>query len=528
MNPVWVLVIAFVLGFAARQVRLPPLVGFLIAGFVLHGFGVEETQVLRTISDLGVTLLLFTIGLKLRLASLLRPEIWAGATIHMLITVAVFAAAMLGLGLTGLSLFAGLDWRLSLLVAFALSFSSTVFAVKVLEEKAEMASLHGRVAIGILIMQDVIAVVFLAASQGMLPSPWALALVALIPFRYLIMKVLDRCGHGELLILFGMFLAVAGYEAFHVVRLKGDLGALVLGVLLASHPKAGELANSLLGFKDLFLIGFFLTIGLSGAPTLELVGLAALLAVAVPFKVALYFLLLTRFKLRVRTSLLASLSLANYSEFGLIVGAVAASNGWIGNEWLIIIAIALSITFILASPVNSAAHALEARFSQSLKRFETKVRRPDDQPLDPGDAQFVIFGMGRIGGGAYDVMRGRYGDIVIGVDFDIGVVQCNREVGRNVIVGDATDPDFWARVAPGPRKIRLVMLAMPNYAENMFAARRLAASHYGGLVAATAQYPDQMAELRKEGVDAVFNLFAEAGAGFANHVCERFKDELSG
>jgi hypothetical protein len=362
----------------------------------------------------------------------------------------------------------------------------------------------------------------------MLPSAWALALVAFIPLRHLIMKVLDRCGHGELLILFGMFLAVAGYEAFYLVRLKGDLGALVIGVLLASHPKAGELAKSLLGFKDLFLIGFFLTIGLSGAPTLELVAVAALLALAVPFKVALYFLLLTRFKLRVRTSLLASLSLANYSEFGLIVGAVAAGNGWIGNEWLIVIAIALSITFILASPVNTASHALEARVSRSLKPFERNERLPDDQPLDAGNAEIVIFGMGRIGGGAYDVMRSRYGDVVIGVDFDPGVVQCNREVGRHVIVGDATDPDFWARVSPRPRLIRLVMLTMPNYAENMYAARRLAASHYAGMVAATAQYPDQMAELQKEGVDAVFNLFAEAGAGFAEHVCEQFKDRLSG
>ncbi len=85
---------------------------------------------------------------------------------------------------------------------------------------------------------------------------------------------------------------------------------------------------------------------------------AVLLVLVTPLKVALFFWLLVRLDLRARTSLLTSFSLANYSEFGLIVAAVGAKSGWIGNEWLVIIAIALSITFVLASPVDAAAHAL--------------------------------------------------------------------------------------------------------------------------------------------------------------------------
>lgn len=139
MDPIWV-TIAFFLGFAARQVGLPPLVGFLAAGFVLNGIGIEGGETLDIISDLGVTLLLFTIGLKLHIRSLLKPRIWATGTIHMLITVALFGAAIVGLSLAGTSLFASLDFKQSLLIAFALSFSSTVFAVKVLEAKGEMAA----------------------------------------------------------------------------------------------------------------------------------------------------------------------------------------------------------------------------------------------------------------------------------------------------------------------------------------------------------------------------------------------------
>ena len=124
--------IAFLLGFGARQVGLPPLVGYLAAGFVLNGMGIEGGDALEIISDMGVHLLLFTIGLKLKVRSLFKPQIWATGTIHMLITVAFFTAAIFGLSLAGTSLFASLDFKLSLLVAFALSFSSTVFAVKVL------------------------------------------------------------------------------------------------------------------------------------------------------------------------------------------------------------------------------------------------------------------------------------------------------------------------------------------------------------------------------------------------------------
>ena len=129
------IIVAFALGFAARQVGLPPRVGYLIAGFALKAGGAEGGAVIVELADVGVLLLLFSIGLKLKLRSLTRPEVWAGASIHMLIIVLVFGTGIFLLAAAGLSKFAELDFKLSLLIAFALSFSSTVFAVKILEEK---------------------------------------------------------------------------------------------------------------------------------------------------------------------------------------------------------------------------------------------------------------------------------------------------------------------------------------------------------------------------------------------------------
>jgi len=533
MDALWI-IIAFALGFLARQVGLPPLVGYLVAGFAIKASGVEGGYLIVEFSDVGVILLLFSIGLKLRLRSLARPEVWAGASIHMLITVIVFGLGIFLLSAAGLSKFAALDFKLSLMIAFALSFSSTVFAVKTLEEKGEMYSLHGRVAIGILIMQDIIAVVFITASTGKLPSLWALAVpVILFAVRPLLFKIMDRCGHGELMILFGLLLSlVIGAEGFELVGLKPDLGALILGMMAAGHPKASEMADALFSFKEIFLVGFFLSIGLSGLPDLEAVGIAAIFLLVTPFKVALFFLLLTRFRLRARTSLLGSFSLANYSEFGLIVGAIGVSNGWMSSEWLTVIAIALSATYVLASPLNAAANSIYRRLAERLKPYETQTRHPDDQPIEPGDAQIVIFGMGRVGSGAYDFLRERYGDVVMGCDSDPLSVKRQQAAGRNVIQGDPTDLDFWERVSPGSRehaedKIRLALLAMPKFAANMAGAKLMVEFGYDGIIAAIARFDDEVTALKEAGVHAAYNFFDEAGTGLAEHVFEIMENQAS-
>jgi predicted Kef-type K+ transport protein len=527
------IIIAFALGFAARLVGLPPLVGYLVAGFAIKASAAERGVLIIELAEVGALLLLFSIGFKLKLRSLTRPEVWAGASIHMLIIVLVFGTGIFLFATAGLSKFAALDFKLSLLIAFALSFSSTVFAVKILEEKGEIASMHGRVAIGILIIQDIIAVIFLTASTGKLPSAWALLVpVILFAIRPLLFIIMDRCGHGELVILFGLFLAlVAGANFFELVGLKPDLGALILGMLVAGHSKASEMAQALFSFKELFLVGFFLSIGLKGLPDVEALGIAALFVLLTPFKVALFFLLLTRFKLRARTALLGSFSLANYSEFGLIVGYIGETSGWISSEWLVIIVIALSTTFILASPLNAAAHSIYNRVADRLKPYETKTRHPDDQPIDPGDAEIVVFGMGRVGTGAYDFLREHYGIEILGCDSDPITVKKHQEAGRNVILGDPTDLEFWERTASsreeGKDKIRLALLTMPKFTANMEAARLIAQRGFEGLIAASARYDDEVIALKEAGVQA-YNFFGEAGAGLAEDAYEKLKSQLHG
>lgn len=511
---------AFFCGLAVRQVGLPPMVGFLAAGFILYLFGIESSDALQTVADFGVTLLLFSIGLKLKVSTLLRPEIWAVTTLHMGITILVIGAGILALAAAGWSAVSGLNVQLALLLGFALSFSSTVFAVKVLEEKGENGSLHGRVAIGILVMQDLLAVIFIAFSSGKMPSPWALALFGLIPLRPLLFRLMDSAGHGELFILLGWLFPIAAAGLFDLVGLKADLGALLLGALLAAHPKSGELSASMLGFKDFFLVAFFLTIGLAGTPTPGQVGIALVFVLFVPFKVALFYVLMTRFRLRARTAALGSLSLANYSEFGLIVGGIAVTNAWLGPEWMATLAVAVSLTFVLASPLNTLSHELFARYQDWLKRFESEVRIPGDELIDPGDARIAIIGMGRVGQGAYDYLTGKYGDVVFGMDHNPEVVAENVAEGRNVVIGDATDSDFEDRAVKDNR-IGTVLLAMSDHSANLIVVELLRSwGAKNGIIAASARHPDQEKELMNAGADIVFNFFEDAGSGLARGVDE--------
>lgn len=524
MDPLWLLC-AFFFGFGAKQVGLPPLVGFLVAGFVLRIAGAESGLLLRELADTGITILLFSIGLKLRLRTLTRSEVWAGGLLHMALMVGIFAAILLALPKTGIPLLESVDSRSALLVAFALSFSSTVFAVKVLESRGESSALHGRVAVGILIVQDIVAVIFLSLSEGVLPSPWALLLLAvLFASRPLLFPIFDRIGHGEMVLLFGLTVALGvGFAGFQLVSLKGSLGALVVGVLLSSHPKSGELAHSLLSLKDLLLIGFFLDIGLSGDLTWTAIALALLILILLPIKSTFFLLLLTRFRLRGRTAFLATLALSNYSEFGLIVSAIAVRQGWMSHEWMIGLAIALSLSFILGAPVNTAPHTLYARLSEMLHRLETRDRHPDDALIDPGDVDVIIFGMGRVGTGAFDEVKERYPGPIVGVDFDDTVVNLHQKAGRHVIHGDATDADFWDRIGLDTRcGLKLVILTLPTHSENLRALARLKDCPYRGPIVAAARYRDQVNELKRAGATAAFDLLARAGSGLAEQACEQF------
>lgn len=515
------LLFAFICGLSVKIVGIPPLVGYLVAGFLLNFAGYQLTDDLTKIANLGITIMLFTIGLKLHIRDLSKREVWAGSIAHTLIWVGTITCAVYGVAALATQYVEGLTWQTATLIAFALSFSSTVCVVKVLEESGESKTRHGRLAIGILVMQDVFAVIFLVAATGKLPSVWALALLGLFPAIPLIGKMVNKSGHGELLPLTGFILALGGYHLFELVNVKGDLGALIFGIMLAQHEKASELAKSLLSFKDLFLIGFFLTIGLTALPDLSMLIMALVFCLFIPLKAVLFFGLFTSLRLRGRTAYLSSLVLSNYSEFGLIVGALAVSLGLLASSWLVVIALAVSISFVITSILYRDSHSQYHRYNTIIKRYEKSVRLKEDIYPTLNNAEFLVLGMGRVGRGAFNALS-KLSDVnVWGMDADRAKVRELSNEGFNIICGDGEDVDLWENL--DITEVQMVLLALPSIQDSVNITKQLKNAGYQGKIAAIARYEDEVSYLLQNDVDKVFNFFTEAGLGFAEESLEYAK-----
>lgn len=496
---------AFGMGLFMRLAGLPPLVGYLAAGFTLSMYGYESNNILDHVAHAGVLLLLFSVGLKLRLRSIITKEVLLGSLMHM--------AFMIGLVyLVSTSVF-GMGEQLALIIAVALSFSSTVVAAKVLESKKELRAFHGRLAIGILIMQDLVAVAVLSVGSGEAPSPFAFLLFGLLFIRPLIHRLLDVSGHGELVILYGLLLAIViGGHGFEYFGLSSELGALLLGVLVSNHKRAVELSNSIWALKEILLVGFFLQIGLMGHPTLDMLENALLINLALILKAVLFFIIMIMFRLRARTAFLTSLSLATFSEFGLIVANMAVRNDWLSNEWMVLLALTVAISFAIAAPLNRYSHEIYSWLEYWLQKFESSRHHPDDEPINIGNSHVMVIGMGRVGSGAYDLLVQQQ-ERVIGLDSDPVKVEKHRTEGRRVLYADAEDPGLWSNIHLGG--VHSIMLAMPETSAKLLAAKALRRIGFSGTISATVVFEEDIKVLEKAGVNFIYNYYDGIGESFA-------------
>lgn len=502
MSLLWIIA-AFFAGLAAKAVRLPTLVGYLVAGIVLTLFGVESNDFIKAAGDFGVTLLLFTVGLHISLRALTQPQVVGVGSIHLVISTIVFGLVMLLIGLPPLA---------ALLLAVGLGFSSTVLTAKSLDARGELDSYHGRLAIGILILQDVVAVLMLVVAGGGAPSLWAIGLIALPLTRPLLIKLLYLVGRDELMLIYGLLIALGAGWLFELVGLDAKLGALLVGMLLSGDPRSDELYNKLWALKELFLVGFFLQIGLGGIPDARGWLLIGLLLLFLPLKGILFFILMVLFKLRARTAFLSSVALTAYSEFALILAAGAAASGLLANDYVVIIGLLVAISYGLNAPVSRLVNPLWKRFEAQLVRYERNVSHPDHEPRGLGSADFVILGLGRAGTAAYDYLVAA-GKRPVGFDSDPARLKEHLAAGRRVIYGDAQDPQLWTGLDLSG--VEGVLMTLSNVAAEVSAAKNLRQEGYDRSIAALLRYSEHRDQLQSAGVTVAFLPIAQAGRELA-------------
>jgi glutathione-regulated potassium-efflux system ancillary protein KefC len=482
----YAIVAAYLMGLAASRCGLPPLVGYLGAGYLLHYFDVPLSESIYRISDLGIELLLFTVGLKLQWQTLLRREVLGVGSLHMLIVT----------GCTGLG-FLWLNRQITggLLLGTSLAFSSTVLAVKVLEDNNELFTLHGRLALGILIFQDVVAVGILA-------------------FRFFTLSRND-----ELKLLLGIFLAFSGGELAKAIGVSEDLGALWMGALLAGHSEAKDLADKLWSLKEAFLIAFFLQIGLSGIPDSSQFMQALQLLLFLPLQGILFFLMFVFLRLRARTAFVTALALTTYSEFALITTRMITDTGLLPAYWNSVMGVAVALSLALAAPLNRFSHRIFTTLEPFLIRFERAGKHPDHAPTRIGSAQWLVIGLGRTGTAAYKALEKRSYP-VLGLDADPTRLAKHRQQNRRVLYGDAEDPDLWDNLSF--QGLIGVILALPGFETRRLAVQQLRSRGFRGLIGVSAFNPEEDRVLRQLKADVIFHPLDEAGERLA----ERMEESL--
>ena len=454
-----ILLVAAVVGFLANLLRQPLIVAYIFVGILLGpaflGL-VSASDEIELLAKFGIAILLFLVGLKLDI-SLIR------STGLVALTTGV-AQVLITMGIGFLIVLAwGFEWIPALYVALALAFSSTIIIIKVLSDKRELDRLHGQIAVGVLIVQDMLVIVAMVviASMGspdgadeptsllvtLVGSVIFLAAVALLA-RYVVPRLLSVLARSqELTLLFGVGWAMSLAGTSQLLGLSMEIGAFVAGVALASTPYRESLSARMVSLRDIMILFFFIELGtsLSFEDAGSQILLAAILSLFVlVLKPLIVMVIMGALGYRSQVSFKAGFALAQISEFSLILIALGYSLGQVDSEILslvtlvAIITITLSTYFILYS---DKLYPLAAPLLRRFDRIDSHDEEREESQAHPFDA--IVIGAGRLGSSVVRGMQDKGGRLLV-VDQDPRALKAAKGEGVETLFGDISDPEFAA------------------------------------------------------------------------------------
>jgi Kef-type K+ transport system membrane component KefB len=546
--------IALLLGLAAGMgligtwLRQPLIVSFIAVGLVagpsaLHL--VHSGEQIQLLSELGIAILLFLVGIKLD-TKLIRS---LGMVSVMTGLGQVIFTAFFG-WLIGLAL--GLDALNSLYVAVALTFSSTIIIVKLLSDKREIDALHGQIALGFLIVQDlvvVIAMILLSAIGigapghgsatgdaaggsvlSVLLSGVAWVACVLLFIRYVASPLTERLARApELLVIFAIALAAIFAAVGDAVGLGMEVGGLLAGVALASTPYRETIAARLAPLRDFLLLFFFIALG----ATLDLSLLGEHITGAIVFSLfvlignpLIVLAIMGAMGYRKRTGFLAGLTVAQISEFSLIFIAMGVSIGHVSESVLGLVTMVGLVTIAASTYMITFSHQLYHVFEPWLGIFERRgtPRETTNNTMHQSKPyQVILFGLGRFGT-AMGVQLQLRGVHVLGIDINPEAVKRWRDLGLPAAFGDATDAEFVSELPLNG--VQWMVATVPIYPTGLSHedARRtliqlVRGAGFRGAIAAASHSPEDTQVLLQAGADKVLEPFQDAAERAADMLC---------
>lgn len=526
-HEVAVLVVAVaVVSAIAVRLRQPLIVAFIAVG-VLAGPSaldvIRADEEIHLLAELGIALVLFVVGLKLDVR-VIRDTGRVALT-----TGAVQIGFTAGVGFA-LSMLLGLDLATAAYVAMALSFSSTIIVVKLLSDRREIDELHGRIAVGVLIVQDLVVIVAIIvltalggeADDGVLEHvAWVIvkgvALVAGVGLlmRYALTPLLHRAARTpELLVLCAIAWGIGLAALADELGFSSEVGAFLGGVAVASTPYREAIGGRLVSLRDFLLLFFFLDLGAAldlgslGGQIVTAIVLSAFVLVGKPLIVVAAT---GRLGYTSRVGFLAGVPLSQISEFSLILAALGLGLGHLDADGVALITAIALITISLSTYATLYGHELHERLRRPLAVFERHdgpgLRDEPDPSPEPVDV--IVYGGGRFGGGLLEPLR-EAGHRVLLVDFDPRVVEAARDDGHLAQYGDAEDPELPAALPLDGT--RWVVCTVRRREVGLALLRALRHHGYSGRIALSAHHDEDAEELLARGADHVLRPYEAAAA----------------
>ena len=519
-----ILVIAGVIGVLALKLRQPLIISYIVTGIVagpaVLGWASGGSEI-KLLSSIGIAVLLFVVGLKLDVGLIRSVGPVALATgLGQIVFTALFGFLLsLGLGFAPVK---------AIYIAVCLTFSSTIIIVKLLSDKREIDSLHGRIAVGFLVVQDIaviLAMILLTsftaggsggiAAQGirLLLVGTAFVLGTAATMRWVMPPLLGRLAQNqELLVLFAVAWAVGLAALADGVGFSKEVGAFLGGVSIASTAYREAIASRLTGLRDFLLLFFFIDLG-SGL-NLSAAGLQLWPAVVLSLFVLvgnplIVVAIMGVMGYRRRTGFLAGLTVAQISEFSLILAALGLRLGQIGEAEVSLVTLVGVITIALSTYMILGSDRLYTWLQGPLRVFQraTPFSELKDTISGPARVDVVLLGLGRYGSAIVRQLRAH--DLsILGIDFDPQALRLAAAQGLPVQYGDSEDPEFTASLPLSSATV--VVSTLPSLESNAAIRHGLESAGFRGHFIATAHDEGEVAKLEWLGAHRTLLPFLDA------------------
>ncbi len=510
-----ILALATLLGGLGQLLKQPLIVMFLALGIIVSPSVldiVKSPEKIHLLAEIGISVLLFIVGLKLDLRIIKA----VGKTALLTGLGQVFFTSLFGYFIGLLLGFSALH---SFYLAVALTFSSTIIIVKLLSDKKEIDSLHGQIAIGFLIVQDIVVILMMtilsAFQKGVetsLSEDIFITLIAgfgLLGFTFLAMKwIIPRLSaflakSQELLTLFAIAWAVTFASVGELIGFSSEVGAFLAGMSLASSSFKDVISTRLTTLRDFLLLFFFVNLG----SNLDLSIIGSQLYSALTFSIfvlignpLIVLIIMGIMGYRKRTSFLAGLTVAQISEFSLIFAGMGLAVGHITNEVVGLITLVGLITIGLSTYLILYSHQIYELLSSALNIFQRSKDYTEMENIHDGHKQYdvLIIGLGRFGRRLAEMLDAHPGITYLGVDFDPSVIREWKEKGKEIIYGDMEDPDLLEQIPYDKSKIIISSVASNELSQQL--KKILERNRYKGKLFVTAPTDKDYNLLRDHGL----------------------------